>query len=70
MMHLLMRVSQDDYAAAARRLAAERGIWTPPSSMPTLDPAVQRLELSVGDGTLEFEPAELAEIFTTLTAIA
>jgi len=70
MMHLLMRVSQDDYAAAARRLAAERGIWTPPSSVPTLDPAVQRLELSVGDGTLEFEPAELAEIFTALTASA
>jgi hypothetical protein len=31
---------------------------------------VQRLELSVGDGTLEFEPAELAEIFTALTASA
>ncbi len=70
MMHLLLRVSEEDYAAAARRLAAERGIWTPPSCMPTVDPAVQRLELSVGDGTLEFEPAELAEIFATLTGSA
>ena len=27
MMHLLLRTSKDDYASAARRLAAERGIW-------------------------------------------
>ena len=29
MMHLLLRASKDDYAAAARRLAKDRGIWTP-----------------------------------------
>jgi threonine aldolase len=69
MMHLLLRTSQDAYAAAARRLAAEHRIWTRPECMPTADPAVQRLELSVGDGTLEFEPAELAEIFAALTGI-
>jgi threonine aldolase len=67
MMHLLLRVSKEDYAAAAQRLAKERGIWTPPTCMPTADPGVQRLELSVGDGTLEFEPAEMAEIFAMLT---
>jgi threonine aldolase len=70
MMHLLLRVSVDDYAAAARRLAAQRAIWTSPSCLPTADPAVQRLELSVGDGTLEFEPADLAEIFAALTGSA
>ena len=67
MMHLLLRVSKEDYAAAAQRLAKERGIWTPPTCMPTADPGVQRLELSVGDGTLEFRPAEMAEIFAGLT---
>jgi threonine aldolase len=67
MMHLLLRVSKDDYAAAAQRLAKDRGIWTRPECMPTADPGVQRLELSVGDGTLEFEPAELAAIFAALT---
>jgi threonine aldolase len=67
MMHLLLRASKDDYAAAAQRLAKDRGIWTRPECMPTADPGVQRLELSVGDGTLEFEPAELAEIFAGLT---
>jgi threonine aldolase len=67
MMHLLLRATKDDYAAAAQRLAKDRGIWTRPDCMPTADPGVQRLELSVGDGTLEFEPAELAQIFAALT---
>jgi threonine aldolase len=66
MMHLLLRASKDQYAAAARRLAEDRGIWTSQTAMPTADPCVQRLELSVGDGTLEFEPAELAEIYAGL----
>jgi threonine aldolase len=66
MMHLLLRTSTDGYAAAARQLAADQRIWTRPECMPTPDPAVQRLELSVGDGTLEFEPAEVAEIFAAL----
>jgi threonine aldolase len=66
MMHLLLRVTKEDFAAAARRLAKEQGIWTPPTCGPTADPAVQRTELSVGDGTLEFQPAELATIFAGL----
>ena len=66
MMHLLLRVARDDYAKAARRLAEDQGIWVPPVRTPTADPAVQRLELSVGDGTLEFTPAEVAEIFVGL----
>ncbi len=69
MMHLLLRTSKDGYAAAARQLASDRRIWTRPECMPTADPAVQRLELSVGDGTMDFEPAELAEIFAALTGI-
>lgn len=68
MMHLLLRNSKEDYASAARHLAEDRGIWVPQSCMPTADPAVQRLELSVGDGTLGFEPAEIAEIYTALTS--
>jgi hypothetical protein len=67
MMHLLLRTGQDEYASAATRLAEERGIWTPPTVMATADPGMQRLELSVGDATLGFEPAELAAIFAGLT---
>jgi threonine aldolase len=66
MMHLLLPVAKDDYTKAVRRLAADQGIWTSPFCAPTPDPAVQRLELSVGDGTLEFTPAEVAEIFAGL----
>jgi threonine aldolase len=67
MMHLLLRASKDGYAAAARRLATDQSIWTPPTCMATVDPGVQRLELSVGEGTLGFKPAEVAEIFAGLT---
>jgi len=67
MMHLLLRARQDDYTASARRLAAEQGIWVSPGSAPTADPAVQRLELSVGDATLAFGAAEVAAIFAALT---
>jgi len=63
MMHLLLAVTSDGYAAAARQLAEERGIWIPPGSLTTTDPAVQRIELSVGDATMQFEPGEVSEIF-------
>lgn len=66
MMHLLIRVTSDDYQAAARKLAADRGIWVRPAVAPTADPAVQRLELSVGDATLELPPPEVREIFAAL----
>ncbi len=66
MMHLLLRVGSDDYGKAARRLAEDQGIWVPPTCTPTPDPAVHRLELSVGDATLEFTPAAVAEIFVGL----
>lgn len=66
MMHLLLQVAKDDYTKAARRLAEDQGIWASPFCTPTPDPAVQRLEISVGDGTLEFTPASVAEIFAGL----
>ncbi len=66
MMHLLLRVPKEDYVKAARCLAEEQGIWASPFCAPTPDPAVQRLELSVGDATLEFTPAEIAGIFARL----
>jgi threonine aldolase len=66
MMHLLLRVARDDYTKAARRLAEGQGIWVSPFCTPTADPAVQRLELAVGDATLDFTPTAAAEIFTGL----
>jgi threonine aldolase len=68
MMHLLLEVPADAFGQAARRLAREQAVWVSPSVMPTGDPAVQRIELSVGDGTCELDPAEVREIFARLVA--
>jgi len=71
MMHVLLRTSQEAFAAAARKLAAERGIWAArPQPSATGDPAVLRLELSVGDATCALAPAEIREIFAELVGAA
>jgi threonine aldolase len=68
MMHLLLTTSQDGFAVAARRLAVEQGAWTWPEAMTTGDPGVQRVELSVGDGTCALEPAEIRDLIAALVA--
>ncbi len=67
MMHLLLDTAPDKFAAAARRLAAEQGIWAWPKAMATLDPGVQRVELSVGDATCTLEPGRIRDIIAALT---
>jgi hypothetical protein len=66
MMHLLLNTTPDRFAAAARRLAAEQQIWTWPAAQTTGDPAVQRVELSVGDATRALSPAEVRDIVAAL----
>lgn len=68
MMHLLLATSQEDFAAASRRLVVEQGAWTWPEAMTTGDPGVQRVELSVGDGTCALEPAEIRDLIAALVA--
>jgi threonine aldolase len=71
MMHLLLRVTKDGYAAAAARLAEEQGVWIGPRIFgTTANPAVQRVELFVGDATLGFTPDEVGEIYASITAAA
>jgi threonine aldolase len=62
MMHLLLSVTQDRFAATARKLAAEQGIWTWPRAMTTADPLTQRVEFSLGEATCELTPAAVSEI--------
>src|SRR5215475_5488353 len=62
MMHLLLNTTQDRFAAGARRLAAEQGIWAWPNAMPTIDPGIQRVELSIGDATCTLEPDQVRDI--------
>ena len=54
--------------AAARRLAAEQGVWTWPQAMITPDPGVQRVELYVGDATRAVSPDKVRDIVVALTA--
>ena len=68
MMHLLLATTQDGFTAAAQRLAAERQIWAWPEAMPTGDPGVQRVELSVGDATCALAPGQVRDIITALVA--
>jgi threonine aldolase len=67
MMHLLLSTTQDGFAAAARRLAAEQRVWTWPDAMTTGDPGVQRVELSVGDATRALPPGQVRDIVIALT---
>ncbi len=66
MLHLLLHTTQQGFAAAARKLAEEQGVWTWPQAMATGDPAVQRVELAVGDATSALEPAEIRGIIAIL----
>ena len=66
MMHLLLDTTQDRFAAAARHLAAEQGIWTWPKAMDTIDPGIQRVELSIGDATCTLEPDRIRDIIAAL----
>lgn len=67
MMHVLLRTSREAFAAAARRVAAERRIWVANREPAlTADPEVIRLELSVGDATCALEAAEIRAIFAEL----
>jgi len=67
MMHLLLATSQEGFAAA-RRVASERAVWTWPEAMTTVDPGVQRVELSVGDATCALDPAEIRDVIAALAA--
>jgi threonine aldolase len=66
MLHLLFATSAERFAANARRLAEQDGIWVWPEATPTGDPAVVRCELSVGRATCRLTPARIAEILKSL----
>ncbi len=66
MLHLLLSTTPGAYAAAAKRLADETGLWVWPQAARTADPAVVRCELSVGRATLRHKPAFIAETLAFL----
>ncbi|MGY1705785.1 threonine aldolase family protein [Geodermatophilus sp. SYSU D00697] len=67
MLHLLLRTTPEAFAAAARVLAVEHGLWTWPRATPTGDPGVVRVELSVGDATTALRDEEVRTAVAALT---
>jgi threonine aldolase len=67
MMHLLLATTAERFTAVARVLAEQEGIWTWPNGARTADPAVQRVELAVGDATCAMNVSEIAASIAALT---
>jgi threonine aldolase len=68
MFHLVFHREPADLQAAALRLATDDGIWTWARFHATEIPGISRVELSVGDATLEWTPAEFREVIARLLA--
>jgi threonine aldolase len=66
MLHLLLRTGADRFAAAALGLA-ETGLWTWERATPTADPAVQRVELPIGDATMALSIEETRAAIAALS---
>ena len=66
MMHLYLQGDADVLDSALRRIASEQRLWTWGSTSRTDLPGWQVVELSVGDATLEFSPAEVAAILADI----
>jgi threonine aldolase len=66
MMHLHLRVAEEQFLTNARRIAEDKGIFTWPRSYATDTPSIRRVELTVGDATMTFPPEEIAKIVEDL----
>jgi threonine aldolase len=68
MMHLHLRVDENAFRAAARRIAEERSVFTWSRTSPADVASLRTVELTVGDATLEFTPADVAQIVRELVS--
>jgi threonine aldolase len=66
MMHLHLRTTQAAVSAGIRRLATERGVWAFGGSGAAETPGIRAVELTIGDATLGFTAAEVADIVREL----
>jgi threonine aldolase len=66
MMHLHLRTDAATYRAAALRLVTEDKLWVGLRTAPTEVPGWRRVELTVGDATLDFTPDQVRDIYAGL----
>jgi threonine aldolase len=69
MMHVHLRTTEAAVTAGIRRMATEQRLWTWGGSSPTDTPGYRRIELTVGDSTLTFGPAEVADAVRALLPV-
>jgi hypothetical protein len=68
MMHLLFSTTAEQFKVDAKRISTETGLWLWPSAATTGDPAVVRVELTVGRATLCHDPARIASVLSGFVA--
>ncbi len=68
MMHLHLRTTATAFEAAVRRVAAEHDMWTWPGVFASGHPDWSVVELTVGDATLDVEPALAREVVGALVS--
>lgn len=66
MMHLHLRVTEEQFLASARRIAQDQSIFTWPDTSATDVPSMRMVEMTIGDATLTFLPDEVAKIVEDL----
>lgn len=66
MMHLELCVSPEELKARALAIAERDGVWTFGGPFAVDGPSLVRVELSVGDATLAFEPSEVRDLVASL----
>ena len=67
MMHLMLATGPEDFAAAARRLAAEQGVWTWPRAMATADPGAASGAIGRRRAPAPWIPARSADLIAALS---
>jgi threonine aldolase len=68
MMHVYLRGEAAALDAAIRRIAIERQLWTWPKTSPSDVPGWRAVELTVGDATMDFAPAEVRALVAEILA--
>lgn len=66
MAHLYLRANRERFASATRDLAEKERIWTWAEGAPADMPSHLAVELTVGDATLEWSPAEARDVVAGL----
>ena len=66
MMHLALRTTAEDFMARVKRLATQERLWAWGGSQPTEVPGYRKVELYVGDATLQLTPQEIATAVRSL----